>query len=310
MLAKISSEYPFTVKINGIFHNTQKNTLTTLDLLDGVLVEIIPLESNILPTSFLFDDLFRKTPDKFMVKTNLKDAFFINLIPNRLDTLEKTIKENSCAFGGANVSVKNGINLTVYNKYSIYTESFYEKNYDNVKIEFIEHNSSKFSIIRVGRRLNVYMLDGKIEKVLSVNADEVYFDNGLKTVTYYKDIAKHKVSSYYQYVDKKLKPVNFQVEISKKFYLNGLPLKVLPVAFFEGLMHGDDLSTCMTEEIFEKKDKLKGYLKDYVGVLPCPSFRNNGETGLIYKIDDNLYEVKYCRVEFKDRKISNLCLID
>ena len=56
----------------------------------------------------------------------------------------------------------------------------------------------------------------------------------------------------------------------------------------------------------EHADKLKGFLGDFIGVMPPPKFRNPDEIGLIYKISDDRFKVTYITAELNGEKITNI----
>ena len=55
-----------------------------------------------------------------------------------------------------------------------------------------------------------------------------------------------------------------------------------------------------------KKDKLKGYLGEFCGVIPPPRFRRQYCVALIYKKSENFFATRYFSLTFINGKIDNL----
>ena len=310
MLTRIFAEFPFALKKNGILYGCAKNGVVKLDLdIDNPeFLEVIPLKQNLFTTSFLFDRDFLSTADTNISKTDLNGAYFIKIYPLYILTEQEKIMENKNQHGIISVYGDNLKVLNITTRYDTYTETI--KGLGNIKCDFFTYSGQPFAYFFHNGTLNIYSLAEQIKKTLCAPCDEFYFKDSLITVKTFNDIAKHKVTSYYSCNGNEFKFLEKKVETSPYYSANALNKKVLPVAFFEGVLCGEDVSPYLTETLLDKQSKLQGYLGDFIGVLPAPEFRSIDETGLIYQKAQNLFQVKYCKTELKDRRICNLKLLD
>jgi hypothetical protein len=120
------------------------------------------------------------------------------------------------------------------------------------------------------------------------------------------DIALHKVTTEYDYLGGELKAVNKTVCTKPDFSIDNLPQEILPFAFIEEFLVGGKVDNFLSDNVLKNKDKLKGYLGNYIGVCPIPPFADG--VGLIYKKNKNAYDIKRLSVTLLDRKITNLVL--
>ncbi|MGN0806231.1 MAG: hypothetical protein ACI4MC_04260 [Candidatus Coproplasma sp.] len=90
---------------------------------------------------------------------------------------------------------------------------------------------------------------------------------------------------------------------------------VLHFAFFEALLYGADCGEYLSEELQSATEALKEYLGDYAEVtVPYKAFYDShGDicaAALAYPVKENLFEIKYVSVQYKDEKIDNVSLLD
>jgi hypothetical protein len=79
--------------------------------------------------------------------------------------------------------------------------------------------------------------------------------------------------------------------------------ELLAYAFFESVLLGLDPTPYLAEELHADKDKLQGFLGNFTHVL-CTDTPD--VCGLIYKKDENLFQITYFQTEIKQGKIINV----
>ena len=136
--------------------------------------------------------------------------------------------------------------------------------------------------------------------------EDYSISDGLTTFQHLKDMAKHKNQTCWKIENNNLVPLNTSITRSQNFNLSTLPAPLIPFAFFEEVLCGGTFNEFLSENVLKNADKIKGYLGEFIGVMPPPLFRKPNEIGLIYKKDKNLYSVDYFSVTLKDNKIDNI----
>ena len=126
----------------------------------------------------------------------------------------------------------------------------------------------------------------------------------------YIDIAKHKVVSEWEYSNDKLIVKSKKVLTANGFLPKNLVSEILPYAFLEGLIAGEDILPYLTEKIKPNADKLFSYLGNFIGIMPPPIFKEQNQIGLVYKKSENHYYVKYLTFSLVQDKIDNLSFIE
>ena len=121
-----------------------------------------------------------------------------------------------------------------------------------------------------------------------------------------KDISKHIIEINWQFTNGEFVEGQKSITQSESFCIGNLPKDILPYAFLEDLLVGGEIKEYLTEDMFSKSNKLKGFFGEFLGVCPPPTFRNATEVGLIYAKDTNIFEVNYFIFEFENGKICNI----
>lgn len=75
------------------------------------------------------------------------------------------------------------------------------------------------------------------------------------------------------------------------------------LALFESLLIGADCTPFLTEEMQEKAGLLKDFLGDFCSVVLCET---PDKIGLVYKRRENIFDVRYFRVQTENGKIKNI----
>lgn len=82
------------------------------------------------------------------------------------------------------------------------------------------------------------------------------------------------------------------------------------IALFERVLHGADCSDCLCESLKGRAGELKGYLGDFCAVVPpTESARKkygDAAAGLVYRLEEGLYDIKWFRAELEDGLVSNI----
>ena len=88
--------------------------------------------------------------------------------------------------------------------------------------------------------------------------------------------------------------------------LDKLNEKIIPFAFFEDLCVGSDIIKYLSQDMQNNALYVKDYIKDFIGVMPPPLFRDINEVGLIRKKAENVFVVDYYIAEVENKKIINI----
>lgn len=159
-------------------------------------------------------------------------------------------------------------------------------------------------------KLFCYFVSNSIKEILSVNAVDYNFSNGLTVTEILPDIARHKIIKKFS-TEKELTLTNQQILDTAENYPHFLSDKLIPFAFLEELLIGGNFERFLSSDLKEKTSLLSGYFGNFTGVCPCPF--STDKIGVIYKCETGEqfdYKVKYLLYEILDGKITNLTLED
>ena len=306
-----SSDYPALLKINGLFYGNLFNTVKHLEILGdttNTLVEILPLVNTETPVTFILNDNFFTCPPINVSLTDLDGGYLIKVTPS-FNTLHYAVLAQK-KFPDLLVTAfnDNGHKLCLENGFDFYSERIYH-NVNSVEIvKSVCSVSSLVAVVFKGENLlvSVYDVKEKISKIFSKLCDDVQFNEHLVIRQDFLDIAKHSLTNCYAFSDNQFILSNTTLSVKKDFCLSSLNKSILPYAFLEHFMLGGDISEYVGKNILDNKEQLRGYLGNFLGVMPPPLFKDITEVGLIYHEKDNLYKVKYFSFEIEDRKIVNV----
>lgn len=85
--------------------------------------------------------------------------------------------------------------------------------------------------------------------------------------------------------------------------LPGTPPPDLPVAFFESILCGEDVSGYLCEDLLPRKEELREFLGDFRSVV---LLEREKKVGLVYPRKERVFDVRSFTVELVEGKISNL----
>ena len=91
----------------------------------------------------------------------------------------------------------------------------------------------------------------------------------------------------------------------KKVDFSLLPDGIKAFAFLEELLVGGDFGEFLSTELAGKKDNVKEFFGDFIGVTTPPTFRNPEEVGIIYSTGERTFKVEYATFTFENGKIIN-----
>ncbi len=303
-----TGEYKAGIKINGIFYGIITEAIKTLRIDHGCpFIEICPLEKGGQTVNLILDEQFLADPPDGVSVTDLKGGYLLKFFRQFVDNEFKIIaqqKYNDCI---ATLFNENGLKLSIENKDDFYAETF-SFNCETAQISRFELDGCQFLSLyfESKRYLYIYCIIGKISKVFARQVYEFSVNGGLKTTEYFKDIAKHKVVTDWTYGQNGFAPKKMTTNHDENFLAVNLHPKLIAYAFLEAFSLNAEWQEYLCPSILDNADKLKGFFGEYTGVLPPPTFRNENEVGLLYKIKDNLYSVGYFTFDICDNKITNI----
>ena len=261
-----------------------------------------------VPVTFILNDDFFIAPPHCVILTDLDGGYLIKVTPC-FNTLHYAVLAQK-KFPDLLVTAfnDNGHKLCLENGLDFYNERIYHKVNSVEIVKDICSISNLVAIIFKGENLlvSVYDVKEKITKIFTKLCDDVQFNDNLVIRQDFLDIAKHSLTSYYTFSDNKFTLSNATLKVKNDFCLSNLNTSILPYAFLEHFMLGGDISEYVGKNILDNKEQLRGYLGNFLGVMPPPLFKDIKEVGLIYHERDNLYSVKYFSFELEDRKIVNV----
>lgn len=304
-----SGEVPFAIKIDGNLNGAFNSDAVIIDDdLDGKLLELLPLNGLGLPYCFFPCRNYFSLPDKRVIKTDLKGGYSLRLLGTN-DLTKKSLLSEKTKYYNLSVYFDKGLKINIETPNGDFVDD---------DLNYCPKTAKSFIFNQEGHNFLAIVFDSEpcflvvyhfAEKITKVFADGVWgysYKDGFCVTKSFNDIAKHKTTYFYSFTKGAFKQTGSVTEKSAFFSVNSLPVKILPFAFFEGLLAGDDIEPYLDATLLADADKLKGYLGSYCGVMPPPSFRKKNEVGLIYKTGENLFEVNYATVEMSGRKIVNL----
>ena len=304
-----SGEIPYAIKVDGALKGYCANEPFLLDNpQDDKLIELLPLNRLGTPYCFLPYRNYFSLPETTVVKTDLKGGYMLRLLACDEVYPRALLKEKTAHFI-LNAFVDKSLCVTIETPSEYFVDR--DINFSPISATSFTFNLNGQNFLGIAFKkesyfLVVYHFGQKIQKVFADSVCDYSVKNGFSVTKSFIDMAKHKVTSFYTFKDGKLIKSTSATEKSAFFNVNALPVKLLPFAFFESLLTGDDLTDYLDNSLLGDADKLKGYFGDFYGVMPPPSFRKKDQVGLIYPCGQNLFEVGYATVEMQNRKIVNL----
>lgn len=337
-----SGDYPAALKLNGIYMGaiTHSAKFCKADPDNPPFVEIITLSGGTFdgggtfgaekqdcageingeseqviftqPFAFLPNARFLSCPPPNMTVTDLKGGYFLRVNNACMRGGFSVIAQQKYKDAAVTVLRENGLKISIETACDFYAEGL---PFDGSSADVYRIKGSGDKVIAIaiyGRHTQIlcYAIGQKISKILSLTVDGFDVQNGLSTIQKKSDIAKHVITSTWDFKDEKAFEISRKVTCSPNFSPLNLPDKLLPYAFLEEILCGGNASPYLGGQTAKNADRLHDYLGEFIGIMPPPTFRNFQEIGLIYPVKSNVYSVKYATFDVEGNKIVNLRIAD
>lgn len=306
-----SSSYPAIIKINGIYFGEISKSVKFINIEDeSSFVEVCPLLEDFSNTNFILDQQFLSSSHSFISVTDMKGGYLINFLPNYQK--KEFIVYNQQKFPNAIFTcyAENGNKISIESQSDFLIENvnFY---FDSVEIFCHKNYSNLFFVVFIGEKtlVNVYKITDKIERVLSSLCNE--FNKEELSLTFaFLDMAKHVITKKIIISSDRIKEEVIKITSKKQLTYSSLNPLLIPYAFLENFLLGDEHLSFLSDKVKENADKLKDYFSNFIGIMPPPFFRESNQIGLIYKSSNNKFEVKYFTFSLSGQKIENISQVD
>ena len=310
MFYYFSSDYPAVIKINGMFYGKIQDVIKPLRIEKNLspFIEICPLNEDGCAVNFILDGHFLCSPPKGVSITDLKGGYLVKFY-NRYDKLPFSIlAQEKLPYAVVTVFTESSLKLSIESQSDFYAETF-NINCTDATITPFNLSNERFIAIKLNARevtLCVYHIGEKTKKVFCRSVFDFSTSPEFTTTEKFNDIAKHIVNTVWEFNENQFKIKSVSCAKKVGFDANCLPERLIPYAFLESFLSGDNIEEFLCENIKENADKLSSYLGDFIGIFPPPTFRDINEVGLIYSITENKYQVEYFTFELENKKIFNI----
>ncbi len=299
------SSYPAVIKLNGIYYGNVHNAVKSCNIEEiSPFIEVCPLNGLENPTCFILDQSFISNVPEGVILTDLDGGYLLNFTGGFLSAPFSVIAQQKFSDAVVTVFSENGYKLSIETKNDFFAENLLNK-VDSCEIS---RKENLLTVCFYGQKklVNVYDLSGGIAKIFSREVDSYEFGDRLITVENLSDMAKHKITTEWEYVSGSFKVKSKSVERAESFDEEKLSPKLIPYAFLEEMLAGGECGGYLGGSVKDNADKLSEFLGEFVGIMPPPAFREVEEVGLVYANGKNRYKVKYFKFEVKERKIVNI----
>ncbi len=311
MFYYFSSQIKCALKVNGIFYGIIDEQVKEINITkENAYIELSPVNINAKSICFLLDQTFFNSPPPLIYLTDLKGGYLIKFCPLIENNAFYIIAQEKFENALVTLFNENGVKLSLETQKDFFAQSFM-LNANCAQIGQFWLNNSPFVYINLEtsaqkNQLIIYSIEDKIKQVFCRNIDSFNLENQLCTSENFYDIAKHKVTSFWDYQDNKLIRIDYKIEKSDKFNIENLSPKIIPYAFLEDLLVGDKIEDYLSQTLMENAKFLSDFFGNFLGIIPPPKFRDYNEIGLIYAKEENLYYTQYFIIETENKKIVNI----
>lgn len=312
-----SSDRPRAVRINGKFYGKAEKEGFKIAYDDEIapFVELCPITSDEddCPLSFFADEKFLSSSHKNVAVTDLKGGFLIRNLTFPVERDFKLLAQNRINGSTITVFNDNGIKISMETGNDSFIESLpflpsaislSEAIIDGTNVAIISTEASNEDF--ENKMLAVYSLGKSPERLFFAEVTDFSTYGGLTVNTARRDVSKHVVCDELHFKDGKLVPTNRKIKSDNLFDPTALRKEVRSYAFFEELSVGGDVSVYLSDDMNEKKEKLREYLGNYIGVFPPTEEKYADFVGLLYKRAENLYFAEYFSPIYENEKIVNV----
>ena len=304
------SEKPCAIKINGIYAGQINDFPSLYAVKENDFIELFALSSCQPPLCFVLSQAFLDNPINCVVIIDLQGGFLIKFNNSISQEKEfKIISQKKFSDVVCTLFCDNGIKLSIESSCDFFVQTL-NFNAEGAEFSKIRLNGADFlCVLCFSENINFVMLFPLFNKLVCMfnkMVDKCYYNNGFYIEESFLDIAKHKITSQYNYVQGKIVCVDKKIEYNENFSPNMLPKNLVPYAFLEEYFCGGDCSNYIANNIKESFCSLKEFFGEFIGIMPPPEFKDINEIGLIYKKTSNKYYVEYFCFEFENNKIFNI----
>lgn len=303
MIVYVTAEYPFALKKNGAVVFCGGET-AAVDAAARDLLEICPLIA--APTrGFFCDEKFMRQSEQSLLKADLRGGAFLRFLAPEGGAPFAVISQQRFSEASVTMYRDGGLKCAIETRGDFVTLPLRG---DEAEAREITADGAKFIAVSCGNRLLIFSAGEKIAIAFDAAADEWSCEGSLSTVVKCRDMAKHVISTAYRYSGGVFAAEKTELARDPSFSPSGLPLKLLPFAFAEAALTGDDLEPYLAENLKGKTESLRKYFGAAKGVFPPPDFRKGNNPAILYQLAENVYFCRYLSCEFAGREITNLRL--
>lgn len=298
------SPEPAVLKLNGEFWGRVDNFERYADITaDGtVMAEIVPAGNRQPVNFFIGPELFSSPPAFIEVCLSDGEAFiYVKRFPARETPVEVILQRR---FSGNLVTVfsEGDIYLSVEGKG--YKMTRLGEKFKAALAE--EENIAGYPVLAIRGNGALVLIGQSGGQIFMNEVSAAEFGQTFKIVVRFETCTAAEAHCEYSYDGEKL-------TLIKSRTVETFPPRqdILHFAFFESVHTYGDYVKYLSPAMAENAGKIREYLGDIAGVIVPPGafYERCGEpyaAGLLYKIKDNLFEIKYFAVSFAGGKIDNI----
>ena len=262
---------------------------------ENTLLELIPLDNERLPVTFLIEKNAGPTPDMKVFDLG-KGLLLLPVFSRRTVTDFKMIGHGKTSFACGVVSVacysENGVKLVVQTQTDALIESIPFLP-DEARFERVEAAGKEYLFcVLVGKKtlITAFEVGDKITLAFRRLCDTYTFSPPFFTLTENKnDVLRHVVYSSWKFCER---VAGVEIRVGKRRQIYTVDDKLLPYCFFEEILAGGDVSEFLTPALKPRADEFAGFLGKFTAVLPPPHFVNQNYVLLLYPDKIEFAEVK------------------
>lgn len=305
MFFYFSTPFAAALKVNGGFCGLTEASPKSIRVKFGDFIELCPITARAPYFSFVLTEVFVKEPPDGVFITDLKGGYLITYCLKTRRSGFSIMAQNKFPDLIATALNDNGVKISIETPTDFFAE---EVDPTTEKVEFFRLYDKTVLAVLHGEKKNlrIYDVGGKIEKIFSRAVDDFSVDGGLLTEERFCDVAKHVKKTRWKYEVGKMICADSEIQRDPDFLPIRLNVRILPYAFLEELAVGGDCGEYVGGTVKENFDKLKGYLGEYIGVIPPPPFVDCDKVGIVLPNGKNKYRVDYLSFTTEDRRIVNI----
>ncbi len=297
----IFAEFPFALRAerNMLFKNVRR---CDLRVENNRLVELLPLDGSPV-RAFVPDERFFSLSSPDVVKVLMKNGAALQF--------EKSA--NPVGFAVLDQKKLQDALLTAFSdgcyKFSVEIPGNYRILSLKEKIDAIGEfylSSHRFFYAYTEKKRLICLSGEDLRTVFDKPAESYFFDGDFVTETVLGGTPR-LIRTEWEYEGDSFRPR--RAETTPSVVKHPLCDEILPYAFAEAVLAGDDLAPFLAPDLLPNARFLRDYLGNYSGVFPPPRRENDILPALLYPVKENIYRTKSLKCEILNGKIVNLTLI-